>query len=143
MLHLLDKLLAYGIQLNTLVPVPTLYPLPSTAYVLPTRPAHHVFTVVDFEEYQARLTSFCESPRGCVALTAGGLFWRLGYEYGAVHSSVIRGPCSDVCPVRVSANGVVVGDDKLTEEELNIIMGGFHLVSAPSMQCLLVLVLLC
>ena len=77
-----------------------------------------------------------------MALTAGGLLWRLGYEYGVGHSAVICGPCLEqqLCE-RVVSNGLVLEDNKLSEEEMNVIAGGFHLLEPASngIQHLLVL----
>lgn len=143
MLRLLEKLLDYGIQVNTFVPTsPSIpYPLVPATHELPMRPIDHIFTATDFEEYEARLISFCESTRGRVALTAGGLSWRLGYEYGVGHSSVIRGPCSEQPCGRVVSNGLLLEDNKLSEEEMNVIAGGFHLLkpACNGIQHLLVL----
>lgn len=88
------------------------------------------FGMEDYAMYVRQRGQLLSSPRGRAALLYGGVMWRLALEHIGAESAVL-GPSVSVLDnglgdiVHVEGVGFV-GDDKLTDDELAIICGLYH-----------------
>lgn len=145
--HTLSTLSTYlaekGIQFSTLLclePRPSTISLSGIKTTIPKRIAGYVFKPSDYEIYVKQRVQILSSPRGRAALLHGGIVARIAREHLAP-DAVSMGPSSAVQDYRL---GLCIGDphnsqdfyydDKLTDQELDMICGMHDLETGRSNQ---------
>ena len=126
-----EWLLSYGISFRTLsrkranVAYNTPQPRPvriGLGYRLP----NYQFTHQDYLAYEMERDRLLNTSMGRAALMAGGLVWRLAYNTVG-EQQVLFGPTHcETTHVLATFNGVDYVDDILTEEQLDILCGVYH-----------------
>ena len=126
-----EWLLSYGISFRTLsrkranVAYNTPQPRPvriGLGYRLP----NYQFTHQDYLAYEMERDRLLNTSMGRAALMAGGLVWRLAYNTVG-EQQVLFGPTHcETTHVLTTFNGVDYIDDILTEEQLDILCGVYH-----------------
>ncbi|KZP04089.1 hypothetical protein FIBSPDRAFT_767968, partial [Athelia psychrophila] len=89
--------------------------------------------VVDYKGYERDRATFLLSDRARAALLEGGIVWRLAIEH-LKFDDVIGGPAELDSGLYERFDGELVGgwDDKLTNDELDLICGVYKIFTAPT-----------
>lgn len=94
-------------------------PLPVS---VPHRPFGYIPDITDFLVYEQARDAFLQTPRGCAALSMGGIVWRLAKE--ALSSrEVLSGPCELTSTTVAQEPGVAYKAAILSDDELDFICG--------------------
>ncbi|KAJ6579919.1 hypothetical protein B0H10DRAFT_1835021 [Mycena sp. CBHHK59/15] len=95
----------------------------------------------DYETYVAIRNQFLSTPRGRAALLYGGIVGRLARE-AVSNDEVMKGPSDDapitgIC-LRNGSSMAAYWDNQLTEEELDLICGVYHIATVGGRQVMTV-----
>jgi hypothetical protein len=130
LVQIAHELLNRGIAFNTCIRGPSLKHVPSQIPRyggLGYRPANYVPDDIDYKAYEFRRNQFIRSPRGRAAATQAGIVGRIIQEVIRVED-VCAGPSDSVfedgiCFWDGKESSVAYWDDKLTEDEIDLICG--------------------
>jgi hypothetical protein len=129
-----ELLVDEGIRFHTLQPLsPRLSVKSNISTVRALVPIHvqdYKFSLYDYHAYVQERARIFSSPRGRAALLEGGLIARIAKEHLGHHSAAL-GPSSAVTTHRQGFDftdeaGITYWDDRLTEDEMNLICGMYH-----------------
>ncbi|KZP02660.1 hypothetical protein FIBSPDRAFT_666587, partial [Athelia psychrophila] len=99
------------------------------------RMEHYLPSAADYIAYEAHRHAFLRSDRGRAAILQGGIVWRLAYD--SVDEEIIRhGPYDIRTSTYNHFDGDLQGswDDKLTDEELDLICGVYKVRTGQGIQ---------
>ncbi|KAL0568547.1 hypothetical protein V5O48_013435 [Marasmius crinis-equi] len=98
----------------------------------------HKFTLADFQAYVAARDEFLSGPRGRAAILAGGLLARLAknavYEqdvYNGTNTGIVEARTIGTLLLDPQDKKMAFWDDRLTEEEVNLICGVYEVATGP------------
>jgi hypothetical protein len=111
---------------------------PSMPRLLGWRPAGHRPAISEYNFYEDLRRAFFDHPRSRAARLKGGILWRLALEGGGgiVDDHVLDGPSDEVlaCGTCIASHNSPesLWDDDLTEAEMDLICGVYHVDTSKS-----------
>ena len=114
--------------------------------MLPIRLSGYQFSLRDYEAYRRQCSAIFAHPRARAALLRGGIVWRLAIEFLSFDDA-LQGPSIATTVYRHGLSvecqkGNILGDDDLTEVELNLICGAYICYTGkfqPFQSCMLLM----
>ena len=140
-------LVQQGICFQTLL---SLWDIPhspkSSNHMLPIRLSGYQFSLKDYEAYHQQCSAIFAYPRDQAALLQGGIVWHLAIEFLSFDDA-LQGPSIATTVYRYGLSvecqkGNILGDDDLTEVELNLICGAYICYTGkfqPFQSCMLLM----
>ncbi|KAF9053501.1 hypothetical protein BJ165DRAFT_860537 [Panaeolus papilionaceus] len=138
------RLLEMGVAFQTLLRYPearlrTRNHSVATSEAVYLNPCGRIFDHNDYESYRATAQQLLSRPFSRAALTRGGLIGRIARQYLGF-DAVVNGPSSEVrvhfegCTFPSEAPGTEYGDDHLTDQEVQILIGTYYMETKQANQ---------